>query len=138
MSNPIRVRLHNIASRWPKDPLRMRYQFRDSLKTLHKELTWMESDSKPGQPQMTKEGKEPKWDEEGMLNSLERLLKNQAYKRYPTPGSILHPATSPQYFERLTLAFKDGRERYDKGTPVDVNAYLEGKGGLFSRLFGNK
>ncbi|KAJ1921230.1 hypothetical protein H4219_000829 [Mycoemilia scoparia] len=58
------------------------------------------------------------------LAALDRIVSNEAMKKYPLPSRLRHPVEKPKYYDELIKAIDDTANRKEQPK------------GLFKRLFG--
>lgn len=99
-SQAVQKALLKLARSWPKDPARPEFDFGEAIRRA----TLAESNSKasktPGADVRRSQAALDRLRSQS-LAALERLRSNEGLREYPTPRNVLHPASSPQYYERL-------------------------------------
>ncbi|KAL4399753.1 Cbp3p-Cbp6 complex protein [Malassezia pachydermatis] len=88
----VRKSLLKLAQTWPKDPLRPTMDFGEAIRRA--------TESELSGPQAKKHVAEAR----KSLAALERIRSSESLREYPTPRTILQPASAPTHYTQLVEA----------------------------------
>ncbi|KAK4046016.1 hypothetical protein OIV83_006434 [Microbotryomycetes sp. JL201] len=139
-SQTLRTSFSRLAQAWPKDALRPTMQFSAAIANASDRIfaphaatttdaadTRSSSSASPSTPNPSGSGPTRELTEsqrlkaQATIDSLERLLANDALKRYPMGPKTIHPPSFPKHYDRI----REGAERAARGEIVKAQRWKQ-------------